>query len=356
MTGSGGLSITPAGPFRMSGCDMRDCPSGLAVAGAGPVYVTGNTFLECDVSVGQATAGTLSENIVILGHLSSKQGPGDFVMEYNYVHDDFTKARHGMGGQGIIRNNVIRGGSWTAGSIGGEITGNVFESLPSAHLKGPSARDKEGTHEHLCGLLPDAKVVRNIFVGESYSAIMGIGPDTGTNALIRNNTIDMLGRGQCIILNHLPKNDPVNIIIRNNIFMRCGAVEDERGIPDCISYVDYNLWAAAGQKLRFTPKVTLTGKQPGDAGFGGHDLPPYAQRDKSFAPKDVVVNPDFTFTYSDEDMLARKHTVKECLELYRKAYALKPDSPAINAGDPADAKDPEVTDGKPDVGAIEFKP
>ncbi len=53
-------------------------------------------------------------------------------------------------------------------------------------------------------------------------------------------------------------------------------------------------------------------------------------------------------------MLARKHTLKECLELYRKAYSLKAGSPAIDAGSPEDGGDPEVKDGKCDIRAIEY--
>ncbi len=67
-----------------------------------------------------------------------------------------------------------------------------------------------------------------------------------------------------------------------------------------------------------------------------------------------MTDPNFVFPFSDEDMLSRKHTVKECLDLYRRAYSLKKGSPAIDAGSPADKDDPEVKDGKPDIGAIEY--
>jgi len=82
-------------------------------------------------------------------------------------------------------------------------------------------------------------------------------------------------------------------------------------------------------------------------------VPAYPQRDAPLNPADVVVSPEVKFPFSDEDMIARKHTVSEVLDAYRNAYAPKPGSPAINAGDPAGKMDLDVTDGKPDIGAIE---
>ena len=42
------------------------------------------------------------------------------------------------------------------------------------------------------------------------------------------------------------------------------------------------------------------------------------------------------------------NVVTQVLKHYHSAYALKADSPAIDAGDPV------VKDGKPDIGAVEF--
>ena len=86
---------------------------------------------------------------------------------------------------------------------------------------------------------------------------------------------------------------------------------------------------------------------------GGNDVPAFAERKTVLPPKSIVVNPDVKFPFTDEEMLARKHTIAEVLKVYRDAYALKADSPAINAGDPADKDDPTVKDGKPDIGALE---
>jgi hypothetical protein len=43
------------------------------------------------------------------------------------------------------------------------------------------------------------------------------------------------------------------------------------------------------------------------------------------------------------------------LDFYRRAYSLKPNSAAINAGSPVDADDPEVRDGQCDIGAVEYQ-
>ena len=162
-----------------------------------------------------------------------------------------------------------------------------------------------------------------------------------------------------MFLNHLVKVNPGNLVIRNNLFLQTGPMFDQMNVPDSISYVDYNLWAgtnaapsAKSASLRFRD-ITITGKKEGDDGFGAHDVIVPAAGDKAFDPKAIVEDPDFVLPFSDDDMLARKHTVKECLDLYRKAYALKNGSPAIDAGSAVDAHDPEVKDGKCDIGAVE---
>jgi len=76
---------------------------------------------------------------------------------------------------------------------------------------------------------------------------------------------------------------------------------------------------------------------------------------KELKPDEVVANPDIEFPFSDEDLLARQKTPAEALKAYREAYAPKAGSPALDAGDPADKDDPEVQDGKPDIGAIEYR-
>jgi len=356
LTGCGGIWVTLSGPFEMSRCDLRDARGGLRLWGKGAATVSGNTITGAGVGIGEGAAGVIRDNVVLGGTLSGWR-TDQLLIEGNYVHNPYPKGSYGIsGGVGVIRNNVIRGGSWVTAQIGGEIRDNVFISLPHEEArKLEGGFDKNCTHEHICGLVPNSKVVRNLFVGASYGAVMGIGGGTASDSVIRNNTFDMRGSGNALYLNHLPKSDPKNVVARNNIFMRSGTVLSEKPVHDTFSAVDYNLWSKSGldkRRGRFW-KVTMTGKKEGDAGFGANDVPPYGKDDDQPAPDTVVVNPEVEFPFTDEDMLAGKHTVAELLAHYRAAYALKPGSPAIDAGDPADKDDPEVKDGKPDIGAVE---
>ena len=354
---AGGVTVAlGAGPFEMTGCDLRGSVEGILVGGKQKALIASNTLASGRIHVSTGIDATVRGNVLIRGTLSGWQ-TASLLVEKNYIHRPAPKGSYGLlRTRGLIRNNVVRGGSWVSSQIGGEITANVFISLPHEEArKKEGGFNRHGTHEHICGLTPNSTVVRNIFVGGSYGAVMGIGRGTCSDSVIRNNTFDMRRGGKAIYLNHLPKTNPKNIVIRNNIFMRSGTALDEKGIPDSVKEIDYNLWSACGLNRRYGRfhKITITGKKEGDPGFGGNDVPPYSAR-KALDPVDVVVSPDVEFPFTDADMLARKHTVDEILEHYRKAYTPKPGSAAINAGSPADKDDPDVKDGKPDIGAIEF--
>jgi len=356
VTDCGGFWPTLGGPCDVDGCDFRACRGEIRIYGrGGAARVTNNTVEGGNVGATDVAEAVIAGNVVIGGTISSWNSP-KVVVELNYVHQPKPGGSYCLlYGSGTTRNNVLSGGSWVSAQLGGEITGNVLISLPSEGAKDlPGGYDRNCTHEHICGIAANARVERNIFIGNSYGAVMGIGANSGVGALIRNNTFDMRGGGRPVYLDHLTKPDASKVVVRNNLFMRCHGIQDERGTADAIDYCDYNLWSDAAKKERFE-KITITGKKPGDPGMGGHDVPPIAQNDKQPAPAAVVVNPDIAFPFSDEEMLARKHTPAEVLKIYRDAYALKPGSPAINAGDPADKDDPAVKDGKPDIGAIEFE-
>ncbi len=359
VTNSGGVTIILSkGPFEITGSDFRGCTQGISVRGKQKALIEGNTLDGGNISTGGGIDAIMRGNVLIGGTITTWR-VGKLLIEKNYVHQPRPKGTYGLSSTiGTIRDNVIRGGSWTTAYIGGEITGNVIISLPhEKYAKSPGAFDKNCTHEHICGLMPNSKVVRNIFVGASYGAIMGIGRGTCSDSTIRNNTFDMRGFGNAIYLNHLPKSNPKNIVIRSNIFMRTGAVLDEKGVADSVKEVDYNLWADAGLKKkrgRFV-KMVITGKNEGDPGFGGNDVPKYSDPPKALVPTEVVVNPNVKFPFTDADMLSRKHTVDEIIAVYRKAYTPTATSAAIDAGSPADKTDPAVTDGKVDIGAVEHK-
>ena len=352
---SSGVSINLTGPFEMSRTRVENLKDGFRCWGKGKATFTENAFVGCGFGIGSGAEGTARGNVLIRGTISGWDTTS-LVVEENYVHQPQPAGTYGLVHVvGTVRNNVVRGGSWVTAGLGGEITRNVFISLPfEEERKKEGGYDKNCTHEHICGLVPNSLVARNLFVGASYGAVMGIGDGTCSDSVIRNNTFDMRGGGHALYLNHLPKSDPKNIRIVSNLFLRSGSVLSEKPVPDSTSVVDYNLWAAsgAGKNGRFE-KITMAGKTEGEGDFGGHDVPPYAKRAEPLNPADVVVNPDVAFPFSDDDMLSRRHTVAEVLDFYRKAYAPKPGSAAIDAGDPADKSDPAVTDGKPDIGGVE---
>jgi len=357
MTNAGGVAIRlEEGPAEITGCEFRGCEDPIRVSGKRKALIASNTLRSGGIAVGSGIDATVRGNVIIGGTLSGWHAK-QLLVEGNYVHQPLARTTYGvLRVQGILRNNVVRGGTWVTSQIGGQITGNVFISVITQEVMTSNRRlDQDFTHEHICGLVADSTVSRNIFVGGSYAGVMGIGEGTGSNSIIRNNTFDMRGRGQPVTLNHFPENKARDIRIRNNIFMRCGPVWNEWGTPGSVRSIDYNLWADAGSKERFRnfKNDIAAGMTPGEPGFGGHDVPPFPERATVLSPASVVVNPDVTFPFTDEEMLARRHAVAEILKVYRDAYTLKPDSPAINAGDPTDRDDPTVEDGKPDIGALE---
>jgi hypothetical protein len=373
ITDCGGAWITADhGPFEMNGCDLRR-RDGLYAGDGGLVMLGGkNKILLVDNTIRGMTpysAGGSAETI-IRSNVFVSCGPVGFtadktLVEDNYVHQPLLNSSFGMLNlKGTIRNNVVRGGTWTTCGLGGTIRGNVLEAMSREDIKKSAdvGFKDTATHENLAGVKPGSVVERNIILNPTYGAFMGAAENTCSDCLLRNNTFDLRGGTAPVWLNHLIKGKPRNLVIRNNLFLRTGRMYDEVGIPDCISYTDYNCWAGTfttspSAAAEFTSKrfvrILLTGKKEGDDGFGAHDIFASAAGDKAFDAKVFVKDPEFILPFGDEDMLARKHTVKECLDLYRKAYTPKADSPVLNAGSPADSKDPQVKDGKCDIGAIE---
>jgi len=357
VTNAGALAINlQEGSAEITDCRFSGGKRAIQVAGKNKALIASNMLDGGNIGIGSGIDAIVRGNVVISGTLSGWNSK-KLLIENNYFHQPLGKQTYGfLRLEGTIRNNVVRGGTWTTAYIGGEVTGNVLISIVTDEVvKSNNRLDRDFTHEHICGLAPESSVTRNIFIGGSYAGVMGIGDGTISDSIIRNNTFDMHGRGKPITLNHFAKKGVKNIRIRNNIFMRSGPVWNEWGTPGSVSSIDYNLWADAGKKKRYLKfdKDIAAGMILGTPGFGGNDVPSYAERKTVLPPASVVVNPDVKFPFTDEDMLARKHSVDEILKVYRDAYTLKADSPAINAGDPTDKDDPAVKDGKPDIGALE---
>ena len=320
--------------------------------GKGTVLIEGNTFERASISLGGGSDTVVRNNIVISAGIGGWRCKS-MLVENNYVHQPDAKGSYCVpGATGILRNNVFRGGSWTTAKITGELIDNVLISLPHAGHQSPDAFDDHCTHEHICGMGDDSVVRRNIFIGASYGGVMGLGSKTCSRLEFSNNTLDMKNHGRCVMTNHLPEAPSEQIKIRNNIFMRCTGVQDEAKVKNAISCLDHNLWSAAPVTGERYERIFMDGLKFGDSGYGKHDLPADTG---SIDPQKVVVNPDVEFPFSDEDLLSRKYAVADILTHYRKAYALLPNSPAINAGD-VRMSDAQVVDQQPDMGAIEFVP
>lgn len=349
----GKISLSLGGLLEVLSCDFREA-SGVSVHGKGEVHLIGNTLQNGSLATTRVKRSLIRDNVVINGGISAF-GCAELEVTGNYVHKPTADGGIGLHfADGEIRDNVLRGGSWTAGVLTGQIDGNLFISLPKGNHDDVKAFNSQNTHEHVFGLKADAVVERNIFVGPSYGALMGIGANNMSSSVIRHNTFDMHDHGYAVYMNHLVKSKPKDVEVYNNIFMRCEGVNDESSYLDSATWIDHNLWSEAGKDKdgRFR-KVRMTGKVPGGDGFGGNGIPPFGSSE-TLAIVDVVTNPDVVFPFTDDEMLARRHTVAAILAVYRTAYTPKTNSAAVNAGLVRGAHDAVVTDGKPDIGAIEL--
>lgn len=341
----GGLYLQPTtdGDVLIQNNTFRNQQGNIQLYGNGAEsIVTGNTLNHGGIIFTGECGGIVSHNILIDGTIQHYTSTS-VTLEYNYIaneNDGVTVVREL---QGTIRKNVIRGGSWTTGYIGGLIEGNVFISLP---VVGDNVN--ETTHEHLCGLSDDSVVQRNIFIGGSYGAIMAIGSGTAARALICNNTFDLHNYGWAYYV-HLPDGPVVDGTFINNLLIRTGGARVEGDFPACLTTWDYNLWAdLSGARFE---NFTISGKSQGDEGFALNDLPSSG----SYPHQEVVVDADVVFPFTNRELLDQTRTVEELLAVYRNAYAPIAASEAINNGSAQYADDPLVIDGQPDIGAVEYE-
>ena len=325
------VNFSGNGLATVTGCDFHTVRDGIELGTRGS-EITGNTLQESFLWFSRADAPvTVRNNIIVDGMiwgLRSETGHTETILvESNYVHNTAIKQNYGLLGiTGTVRHNISRGGTWCSQGLGGTITENVFDAYTHAELeKLAAAGQKDMTHEQLLNPVNGARITRNIFRHPSYGAIMG-GEAGLTDCLIEFKTFEGTAP---LYLNHLANTPPTNLVVRYNVFLRCDPIRDEKGFANSLAYCDQNLWAEPA-KERFN-NVVMNGKQPGDDGFGGQDVPPLAEPDQRLRAADVVANPDFVFPFSDEEMLARKHTIAECLSLYRAAYRLKAGQPTWGA-------------------------
>ncbi len=325
--GGTGKSISTYGKLIMKFCHIDSCQVGFS---GGAQTLPGMDF---------------EDNVLTHGSIGWANQMA--IIRRNYIHqsvsnNSITVACYSAGS--IIQDNIMSGGTWVTGGFSGSIRGNVFISMA---VPTGSVVDSN-THELMFGIQNNTILERNIFIGKCYGAIMPIGDNNGSNTLIRNNTFDLRGSGQAVYF-HMTTQPPNGVVVRNNIFMRCGGLYDEQNIANSITYTDYNLYSSVNQRYF---QIAITGKTVGTDGYDKHALP----FSGTLLPADVVVNPDsdYPIPYSDSEMLYGTKTFVQALTLYRNNYSLKPGSPGIDAGAPQDSLDSLVSDKKCDIGAMEY--
>ncbi len=366
VTNSGGWFSSASGSTTISGCDIHDVKELDAWGYGKPVSFQHNTLQNSMLYTSSGTSLIAHNNMInstVWAGASGGSGVySNFVIEDNYIHNTIHGQQYGiMHTKGEIRDNIIRGCTWSMSDVGGHIDGNVLESFTPSEV----TQNGDPTHENICGGQSNVVIERNLFLNNCYGSILGLGSTLLSGATIRNNTFD--GRGGTVpqvSLNHLPTGaKPSNINVRDNLFLRGGRAYDEQNAmnpgtyADTLSYIDYNCWAGTnvsdgrpGTSNRFSG-IQLTGKVEGDDGFGMHDV--QLTRGAAFDPSTLVNNASFVDPYSDADMLAGTYTNAQLLALYRQAYTPVAGSALINAGKPTDASDPGVTYGAVDIGAVE---
>lgn len=270
----------------------------------------------------------------------------------NYIHTEIPSFRwsqvHTLQTSGpsprlIVEHNILRHGQWVVRGIEGEFRYNlVLDADGHNFIIGPRA----GTHIH-----------HNIFaryttVDPNLNATIGV-IYRGDDIQIFNNTFDGGGTGTARPW-HVPAievgTEAHLASLRNNVFynhptrfssgsatVRPGFTEKQTETgPPRLDYADYNLFYNPDARERRNYAVSVAGKtERTDAGFARHDVPAGGEKDAQVEPKFRGPVPR-RFEVSDDDIAARKVTVRQILAAYRQAYSPADGSPLIGAGDPAD--------------------
>jgi len=270
----------------------------------------------------------------------------------NYIHTEIPSFRwsqvHTLQCSGpsprlVVEHNILRHGQWVVRGIEGEFRYNlVLDADAHNFIIGPRA----GTHIH-----------HNIFaryttVDPNLNATIGV-IYAGDDIQIFNNTFDGGGADTARPW-HVPAievNQQGHVAsLRNNAFFNhptrfsSGSATVRPGFsekltspgPPRLGYADYNLFYNPAASERRNYGVSIAGKtERTDAGFGLHDVPAGGELNAQAEPRFRGPLPR-KFDFHDDDIAARKVTVRQILAAYRQAYSPAEGSPLIAAGDPAD--------------------
>ncbi len=297
--------------------------------GAGILHFEGPGWL-----VGGDT--TKDSNVLIGPRCVIEMAGRDGICRGNYMHHDYHGGWSqgfnlvGGGGNLLAEHNVIRGSSWVVQDLAGELRYNIIID--------------EG-HNWIRTVLSGSKIHHNIFNNATGSAVNGSTNsgmwmyNKGSDVQFYNNTCDQAGKLMGISSPMLEISAPCNISsVRNNIFtgfmggggqrfvalVQRGLNEKEDSNPR-VNYADYNcVWNPDAPNVPTYDANIVSGKDP-----GAHDL----KADPQFTRGNILPYP-----IHEADVWNGKFTVAQVLALYREAYAPKPGSPVLTAGDPADGK------------------
>jgi len=279
--------------------------------------------------------------------LSVQVSSDESLIEKNYIHnplgDSTSQALPVNQDDVVIRDNFVCGGVQSVGlkeAMRAQVYENVIQSVASQH-------------EHTSGLPPNGLFARNIMIGEPVYGSLMAGNQQVTNVTVKNNIIN--GNGSpALWLNHGATQTGI-ADVRNNIFYDCdnaiyGAVYDESSTTDSLIAMDYNcFYSTNASPDNYHDSIDISSKtERVSAGFGLNDLTVGGAVNQQVDPG--FVNPILYTTVTPSEMMNRTRTIDEILAEIRAGYAVGSGSPCIDAGDPRDDGDPDVTDGQRDIG------
>ena len=288
----------------------------------------------------------------------------DFTVRGNYVHDVFVSSPdQPLGNQEsalavayettdvLVEHNLLRKGHWVVRGMVGEFRYNaVLDPGSSGWLQQP---------------FENTKVHHNLFLTYAYPGEeQGMTPDSTqiedglslvnfrkTGIEVYANTFDGGGPGRNFVGPAVSVDSTCFLdSLRSNVFMRFpfevpdgsqAAVRPPYGdgitpLSERLGYTDYNLFYAPDAKPPRNYALGVAGLQMRtDAGFGLHDAQPMGPLDEQVDPQ-FQKTPPLDLPYDERDVVSGKLSVWQVLSTLRELYTPGPQSPLVDAGDPAD--------------------
>ncbi|HET6148183.1 MAG TPA: hypothetical protein VFH68_11685 [Polyangia bacterium] len=268
----------------------------------------------------------------------------------------------GRGSNVVVQHNVVWGYNWLLElTITGEVSYNLL--IDNIERGWTMVRDKAGTLIHHNVMIATKAMQNNpegVFVVD-LSDDQSL-PD---HSEVFNNTFQ--GGGVCVpaIRSLVVLKGAYLTSLRSNAFVdaRVGLGADAliyggpEGMdggaqPPGLGYSDYNLFYVPDSPRRTLYTATVTGKAPGEPGYGAHDV------DATSMPRsDRFTIPLFngkvprSFPFMESEVISRQTTVCQILAYYRQVFTPVASAGMLGAGDPADGANNSI--GAIGVGAAD---